>query len=155
MKFFNIKKWFKSKNQKKVIGRIEKVNIPKLDLYDINAKIDTGAYRGSIHAENIKIVRMKKSGKRKLRFNILDSEHPEYKDKIYRVSNYKKVKVRTSQTEFETRYAIPLKIEIAGEVVRAELSLSSRKELRHPILIGRKPLKRKFLVDVSQKNYEK
>jgi hypothetical protein len=149
MKFFNIKKWFKNKTKKKVIGRIERVNIPKLDLYGVNAKIDTGAYRGSIHAENIKVVRMKKSGKRKLKFNVLDAEHPENDSRVYRVSKFKKVQVRTSQTEFETRYAIFLKIEIAGEELKTYLSLSDRKDMRYPILIGRKALKRKFLVDVG------
>lgn len=149
MKFFKINNWFKTQNQKKIIGRIERVNIPQLDLYNVNAKIDTGAYRGSIHAENIKVVRMKKSGERKLKFNVLDPEHPENDTRVYKVSKFKKVKVRTSQTEFENRYAILLKIEIAGEELKTYLSLSDRKDMRYPILIGRKALKRKFLVDVG------
>jgi len=39
---------------KKVIGAFEKVSFPDFGLFDIVAKIDTGATSGSLHATNIK-----------------------------------------------------------------------------------------------------
>jgi hypothetical protein len=36
--------------------------------------------------------------------------------------------------------------------IKAEFSLSDRSKMKFPILIGRKLLKNKFIVDVSQKN---
>jgi hypothetical protein len=146
-----IKKLFGQKKSKAVIGRLETINIPNLDLYDIKAKIDTGAYRGTIHAENIREVE-NSNHEKFLEFTILDEEHPEFQNKIHRVKKYRIVKVRSSQSEPEDRYAIPVKIEIAGTTIKAELSLSSRKDLRNPILIGRRALKNKFLIDVTKIN---
>ena len=34
---------------KKTIGRIDKADFPLLDIYDIDIKIDTGAYTSSMH----------------------------------------------------------------------------------------------------------
>jgi hypothetical protein len=146
-----IRTLFGLKKPKIVIGRLEDVNIPDLDLVGITAKIDTGAYRGTIHAENIREVENSEHEK-VLEFTILDEDHPEFQNKIHRISNYKIVKVRSSQSGYEDRYAIPLMIELGGVKIKAELSLSSRKELRYPILIGRKALKKKFLVDVTKIN---
>ena len=40
--------------EKKIIGRKEKISLPKLGLKLVWAKIDTGAYTSSIHAEQIR-----------------------------------------------------------------------------------------------------
>jgi hypothetical protein len=147
---FNWKKLIKKfKNKPKaVIGRLEYINIPKFGLYGIVAKIDTGAYRGTIHADNIREV--EKGDKTYLEFSILDDENPESEKKIHKVSKYKIAKVRGSQSDFAERYVIPVKIEMAGRVIKTQMSLSNRKELRNPVLIGRKALRNKFLVDVTK-----
>lgn len=141
-----LKKLFR--NRKRVIGRLEKVNIPKLGLYEVDAKIDTGAYRGTIHAGNIREV--EKKGKKYIEFNVLDENYNPFHNKLHRISKYKMVKVRSSQSPYDDRYAIRVKVELAGETFSTYLSLSDRTELRYPILIGRKSLKNKFLVDVSR-----
>ena len=41
---------------KKVIGRVDVVNFPKLNLNEISIKIDTGAYTSSIHCKDIEEV---------------------------------------------------------------------------------------------------
>jgi len=142
------KRIFKKTKPKVLIGRLEKIDIPRLGLKDVLAKIDTGAYRGALHAQNIKEIT--KKGKKYLSFSVLDDEHPYYENKIYRFKEYKIVKVRTSQTDFEKRYAINLKINIAGTELVAQLSLTNRKDMRQPILIGRRALKKRFLVDVNK-----
>ena len=38
---------------KKTIGRIDKADFPALDLFDIDIKIDTGAYTSSIHTHKV------------------------------------------------------------------------------------------------------
>jgi hypothetical protein len=143
---FFIDKLFK-KRKLTIIGRVENINIPSLDLYNIEAKIDTGAYRGAIHAENIEEI--DKNGKKYLKFNLLDEDNEKYNHRKYEFTDYKVVRVRTTMTDFEERFAIPLKMEIAGREIKTQLSLSSRKDMRFPILIGRKALKKRFLVDAS------
>ena len=41
------------KMPKKVIGRIDKADFPLLGLFDIDVKIDTGAYTSSIHCHKV------------------------------------------------------------------------------------------------------
>jgi hypothetical protein len=135
------------KKKKEVIGRLERINIPSLEIYNVLAKIDTGAYRGAIHADNIKVVR--RGGKRILKFTVLDPEHPEFNNVVHETKKFKKKKVRTTQSDYRMRYIIPVIIEIAGTKIKAELGLTDRSDLRNPILIGRKAL-RKFIIDVSR-----
>ena len=141
---------FLKRNKKKLvqIGRVEKINIPKLDLYNIDAKIDTGAYRGTIHAEEIREI--VKENTKILEFNVVDESSSENTKILHQTSDYRIVKVRSSQSPLDDRYAIPVVLEIAGKKIKTELSLSDRKELRYPILIGRKALKNRFLIDVSK-----
>ena len=40
--------------KKKIIGRVDKVDFPKLDLYSIDVKVDSGAYTSAIHCSKIK-----------------------------------------------------------------------------------------------------
>jgi hypothetical protein len=135
--------------RKKIIGRLEYIDIPTLDLKGISAKIDTGAYRGSIHANNVKEIQQ--DGKKILQFNILDENHPEYKDKVYEISDYSIHHFRGTKVDYHPRYVIPVELVISGEKVLAELSLTDRSDLRHPVLIGRRALKKRFLIDVDKK----
>lgn len=134
--------------EKQIIGRLEYVNIPELNITGVSAKIDTGAYRGSIHASNIKEI--ERDGKKFLTFTLLDSDHNEYDGKVYEVDEYTTGKFRGTQVDYHERYVIPVTLEIAGKRIKTQLSLSDRKDLRFPILIGRKPLKRKFLINPAR-----
>jgi len=136
--------------KKTTIGRLESINITNLGLNDITAKIDTGAYRGSIHSTDIREV--DEEGKKVLKFKIFDANHPEYKDKVYSFDNYKIRKFRGTEVDYHDRYVIPVTLEISGKKIEAELSLADRKDLRYPILLGRRALKKYFLIDVDQKN---
>jgi len=137
-------------SKKTIIGRTEKVNIPQLGLFNIPAKIDTGAYRGSIHATDIKEV--DESGVKILKFKLFDETHSEYKDKNYSFNNYKIHKFKAATVDSHNRFVIPVIMEIAGKKIDIELSLNDRKEMRNPILLGRRSLKKHFLIDVDLEN---
>ena len=136
-------------NKKKIIGRLEYVDIPTLNLSKISAKIDTGAYRGSIHATNIQEV--EKDGKKILTFNLFDESYPDYGGQKFEFKDYKIHQFRGTKVCYHNRYVIPVEMIIAGKKIQAELSLTDRKDLRHPILIGRRALKKNFLIDVNKK----
>lgn len=137
------------KQQKIIISRVEYIDIPTLNLKQISAKIDTGAYRGAIHANNIKEI--EKDGKKYLQFNILDESHPEFKNNPYEMSDYSVKRFRATKVDTHERFVIPVEMIIKGEKIIAELSLTDRGDLRYPILIGRRALKKKFLIDVDKK----
>lgn len=129
--------------EKIVIGRFDKADFPALHLNDIAIKIDTGAYSSSIHCENIKEV------DDVLHCTFLDAEHPLYNGKAFIFKDYDIVFVRSSNGIIQKRYLVRTNIRLFGKVFKISLSLSDRQEMRYPVLIGRKFLTKKFIVDTE------
>ncbi len=136
--------------EKKVIGRTDILDFPRLKLENIEVKIDTGAYSSSIHCRDIKIGR--KNGKEVVSFILLDPSHEKYHGKRFTTSLFKEKLVKSSNGISEKRYVITSDVLIFGEKHKVELSLTERGEMRFPILIGRKLLMGNFLVDTSKTN---
>jgi hypothetical protein len=138
---------------KKIIGRKEKISLPKLGLKLVWAKIDTGAFTSSLHAEHIReeIV----DGRKVLLFEILMPGHSEFTGKTLSFEKYREKKVKNSFGQVETRFLIMTKIRIAGETFSAEFTLSDRSSMKNSILLGRKILQDRFLVDVNGANLSK
>lgn len=129
-----------------IMGRYDRVDLPELGLYDIHAKVDTGAYTCSLHCHKAEIV----DGK--LVFILLDEEHPEFTGMRFTSDKWEKRDIKNSFGEVERRYVIFTTIKIFSEDIVAEFSLSNRGSLKFPILIGRKILRDRFLIDVTKKN---
>ncbi len=129
-----------------IIGRREKANFPDLGLMDIDVKIDTGAYTSSIHCHNIE------EHSKQLHCHFLDEAHPDYNHRKLVFDRYNRTVVKSSNGITEPRYKIFTKIEVGGQEYPIELTLTDRGEMRYPVLIGRKFLNKKFLVDVSLTN---
>ena len=127
--------------EKKVIGRFDRADFPDLHLEDISVKIDTGAYTSSIHCYNIK------EEKGVLKCTFLDDEHPLYNGKVFHFKDYDVVFVRSSNGVVQKRYQIQSTITLFGKTRKISLSLSARQEMRFPVLLGRKFLSKKFIVD--------
>lgn len=127
--------------EKKVIGRFDKADFPLLNLENIAIKIDTGAYTSSIHCENI----VEKDDK--LYCTFLDEEHPLYDGKEFIFEDYDIVFVRSSNGIIQKRFQVQSTIKIFKKIFKISLSLSARQEMRFPVLIGRKFLSKKFIVD--------
>lgn len=138
---------------KKVIGRKEKISLPKLGLRLVWAKIDTGAYTSSLHAEEIR--EEERNGKKVLCFKILMPAHVGFTDKTLVFEDYREKKVKNSFGQTETRYLIQTKIKLARESFLAEFTLSDRSSMKNSILLGRKILRDRFLVDVNGANLSK
>ncbi|MEQ9619707.1 MAG: RimK/LysX family protein [Deltaproteobacteria bacterium] len=143
----------KQKQVKLVIGRREKVDFPTLKLCDMDAKVDTGAYTSAIHCDSVRAVR--KDGRRYVRFRLLDPSHPAYDEKEIRKPLLARRRIKNSFGQTEFRYIIKTKISLFGQDHDIELSLSDRSKMEYPILLGRKFLHKKFVVDVSRFNLSK
>ncbi len=140
----------KNRTEKRLIGRRDKVDFPRMRLYDIDAKIDTGAYTSSIHCHNIKV--KEKDGQKYVTFNLLDPSHPDYDEKRFRVKLHAIRNVKSSFGISEKRCIIKTSIRLFGENYDIEISLSDRSKMGKPILLGRKLLKEGFVVDVTKSN---
>lgn len=138
----------KDNTQKEIIGRLEYVAIPDFNLTNVEAKIDTGAYNGAIHVSLVN--EFEKDGKRWIRFVILDNAHPEFSDQVYETDEFIERRVRSSNGELQHRYAVTVTLVLKGKQIKTTLGLSNRKDLRYPILIGRKIIKKHFIVDPSK-----
>ena len=127
------------------------MSLPELNFFDIDAKIDTGADNSSIHCDDI---RLNDDGT--VHFKLLDELHPDYCKKHIKMPVSKIKKVKSSNGKTEERIFIETIIELSGQQYTAELSLTDRQNMKYPMLIGRKYLQGRFLVDVSlQYHYNK
>jgi|ERR1051325_5532983 hypothetical protein len=124
---------------KQIIGRRAHVDFPDLEVMGVQAKIDTGAYSNTLHCSEINVK------KDKLCFKVLN-------EKEHCFEHFSQKKIKNSFGEAEKRYVIKTKIRIAGRTIKSIISLTDRGNMRYPVLIGRRLLKNKFVVDVSLKN---
>lgn len=133
-----------------VIGRREKISFPELELKDVTAKIDTGAYTAALHCSKIWTEENEKGTL--LCFKLLDESHPNYNQRTYCFEIFGKRKIKNSSGVFESRFTIKTPIKIGRKKIQASISLTDRGGMKYPVLIGRKLLNKRFVVDVSQLN---
>lgn len=133
------------KKEKIVIGRREVADLVEFGLSNVKVKIDTGAYSSSIHVSQCQEL----NGQLEVKF--LDSSHPAYRDQLFYFKEFRKKRVKSSTGQTQERYFIYVKIHMGGLIVKTEFSLTERKGMRFPILIGRKLLNNRFVVDTSLK----
>lgn len=139
------------KNKKIIVGRVEIVSFPDLGIESIPAKIDTGAYSTAIHAHKIwtEVI----DGKEILNFELLDPDSDHYRKVTIQTSNFYRKKVKSSNGKMEKRFMIKTKLILCGKKRITDLSLTNREKMKYPVLVGRKVLKKGFLVDVSVFNH--
>lgn len=137
------------KNTKLIIGRIEKIAFPEFAISNLDAKIDTGAYTSSLHCHHIEPI--KHNGEEWVQFIVLDPNHPEYEVNPFSCPVLKVRKVKSSNGQIQERFTIKRKARFFGKLRTIELTLTDRSEMKFPVLIGRKFLSNRFLVDVSKK----
>ena len=126
-------------------GRREYVDLPELGLFHVEAKIDTGAYTSSVHVEDVFMKEIE--GIPTVIANIIQSDTEEKKE--FRFTNFSVKKIRNSFGEMEERFVIKSLMKIGHKQISASFSLSNRDKMRYPVLLGRRPLKGKFIIDVS------
>jgi hypothetical protein len=124
----------------KIIGRREFVNFPLLNIEHVEAKIDTGAYTCAIDCNHIEL--KTENGKQLLSFRLFNNT-------TYEVEDYTRKKIKNSFGEMEERYVIKTLISIGKKKIKTTISLSDRGNMRYPVLIGRRLLKGKFIIDVN------
>ncbi len=110
----------------------------------VPVKIDTGAEASSIWASKI---RVDKDGV--LKFCLFGESSPFYTGKVIKRTNFQVLVVRSAMGHEQIRYRVHLPITIKGRKIRVLFSLADRSRNSFPILIGRRTLQGKFIVDVS------
>ena len=127
-----------------VVGSTEIVEIA--GIAQIPAKIDTGADSSSIWASDIN---MEKDGT--LVFSLFSKKSPLYTGERIKVTDYMVKTVRSSHGDEQIRYRVKLPLKLVEKVFSTTFTLANRSRNNFPVLIGRRTLENRFLVDVAKK----
>jgi len=129
-----------------VIGRAELVRLVDCSEQNLPAKIDTGADISSIWATAIA------EDAAGLHFTLFDRSSKFYDGRQITIpkGKYRLTRIANSFGVKELRYVVKLRVEVKGRIIRASFSLADRSLKTYPMLLGRRLLKGKFLVDVSR-----
>lgn len=128
-----------------VIGHLETVDITELELFALDTKIDTGADSCSMHCDDIEV-----EGD-KVTFTLHDEVHPAYHGKRLTLPIYKIKRVKSSNGRSEERVFIKTMLKLGCKAYETEISLTNREKMKYPMLIGRRFLSHRYLIDVSHK----
>lgn len=133
--------------EKNIIGWREWVSFPAIGIEKIKAKIDTGARTSALHAFNIE--EYYTDSQQKVRFKI----HPLQKNNDFIViceANVIDMRLVTdSGGHCEKRFVIETPITIGNNTFPIEVTLTDRDTMRFRMLLGRKALENRFIVDSS------
>ncbi len=129
---------------KSVVGRAERVNFPDAGVMGAPAKVDTGAYRSSVWASDIR----EEGGL--LKFKLLGPNSEFYSGQECTVDKYEVVEVENSFGHKELRFSVYIRVKLGSKTVKSNFTLANRGAKTYPVLIGRKLLKGRYLVDVSE-----
>lgn len=110
----------------------------------VPAKVDTGADSSSVWASNISV---QPNGS--LRFTLFDKGSSFYDGKFTETKEFSVALVRSSTGHQEIRYRVTIPVRVKGKRIKATFNLSNRSRNHFPILIGRRTLNKKFIVDVT------
>lgn len=125
-----------------IVGFVEPISIPELGVSEVLAKVDTGAYSGAVHCEQIET--FERDGDEWLRFQAISTEN-----QVIETTDFQTTYVRSASGHRSVRYVVPVTIRIKDKSYSAKIGLSLRNKMKFPILVGRRFLRENnLLVDV-------
>ena len=133
-----------------IIGRSEMLTFVGTDLVNVPAKTDTGAYSSSVHASNIQL----KDGV--LSFELLGG-HPNcgaISCKM-QVTEFSEDLIKNSSGSGEMRYEVKLKVKLGPKIFFTRFTLADRSKMIYPVLLGRKLLNGRFIVDSAETSLDR
>jgi hypothetical protein len=128
----------------KIIGRAERIDFPEQGVKGVPARIDTGAKTSAVWASQIRRV------EDELQFVLFDIDSPFYTGDVVHTKDFTQTVVASSNGAQQQRYVVKLLVRLGGKKVRATFTLANRSQQVYPVLIGRKSLSGKFVVNVKQ-----
>ena len=136
-----------SADPKQIYGWREKVLVDGLEK-TITAKLDTGAYTSSIHAEDAKL--FERDGKKWVRFIVTeprkkDSPRIQLEAPLVRIA-----RIKEPGGESESREVVRLAFKIGERKLRGEFTLNNRSNMLSAILIGRVTIRELGWIDPSR-----
>lgn len=129
-----------------VIGREVAIDFGD-EIQAVPAKVDTGADGSAVWASEIFV-----DEDHILHFKLFGKGSKYYTGIEHTTSEFSVIMTKSSLGGTALKYRVKLSIVIAGRRIRASFGLSDRATHNYPVLIGRRTLNKKFIVDVSLSN---
>lgn len=126
----------------------DRADFPDLELTAVETKIDTGAYTSALHCKDVRLIKSERGAI--LSFCVIEPGGSLTR-RVYS-DTFTQRTIRNSFGVAEKRYVIKTRIVLFGRKIRAEFTLADRERMRYPVLLGRKLLRNRFIVDVSETN---
>ena len=130
----------------RIIGAVEFVDFPDWGVWDLRARVDTGARTSALHVENVRVL----PGSR-VRFDVrLRRSDPAARVAVEaRLS--RRTPVRSSTGVTEPRLFVKVRIRLGGREHWIEVGLVDRRNMLYRMLLGRSAIERRYLVDVTKR----
>jgi len=106
------------------IGRNDIIDLPELGLFDIRAKVDTGAFTSALHCSRIKVT--EKEGVPTVTFQISGATIGRKGTSKFETSDFTQRKIKSSTGHIENRVVIKTRLVVFGKKFRTEFSLTDR-----------------------------
>ncbi|MBP9159392.1 MAG: RimK/LysX family protein [Flavobacteriales bacterium] len=131
---------------KVTIGRLEYIALPRLGVARVHAKLDTGAFRSALHYQKLELREL--DGKEEL---VVTFAMGRKRTKVV-FHEFRLVTVKSSTGHRTERYLITTRVKLNAHTVRTQFTLFDRSDMKYQVLLGRKFLQGRFVVDVARKN---
>ncbi len=127
------------------VGWREWVSLPELDVESIKAKIDTGARTSALHAFHAKP--FVQNGQQRIRFGVHPVQRHRHPDVLCEAPLIGERIVISSNGQHELRFVITTMLRIGAYRWPIEMTLADRDQMGFRMLLGRRALAGRFLVD--------
>ncbi len=127
------------------VGWREWVALPELEIDRLKAKIDTGAATSALHAIHVR--RFVEHGRARVAFEVHPLQRDAHVTRQCVADVYEERVVTSSNGHRERRPVIRTMLAVAGQCYRVELTLTNRDTMGFRLLIGRRAMKGRLLVD--------
>lgn len=128
----------------KIIGWKEKIDFLDFGIFEVHAKVDTGAKTSVLHCQQIKVTQQ--AGEKWVRFIPIGNTNK----KEFTLPVHSEKSIKNSFGFQENRVTVITKVQFFNEIFSLEISLRDRSNMAYPMLMGRNFIRKKYLVDVSQ-----
>lgn len=129
-----------------IIGWREWLSIPDLDIPHIKAKVDTGARTSCLHTAGLELYKNEK-GEERVKFQVHPNQNSTKQliDCDWPVATQRSV--RDSGGHEEIRPFINIPVTLGNHIWDIEFSLTNRDNMKFRMLLGRRAMENRFLVD--------
>ncbi|MEO6967003.1 MAG: RimK/LysX family protein [Rhodanobacteraceae bacterium] len=130
-----------------ILGWRERVALPRFGIASLKAKLDSGARSSALHVETLET--FDREGETWLRFVLRPGRrHPRRVQCEARARDRRAV--TDSSGNVTERWFIETEVALAGLLFRAEISLTDRRDMLFPMLLGRTALTGRIIVDPAR-----